>query len=417
MGRGTILWTRTPVINLTTVDAWNERVDWFNEHGHRVDGSKTVWLDWLHENSFNFDVKGGVYQLYATWHEGYEAVRYYFNSNKQVISSVTGTFARRTLEDMFKARTGHTLRVAFGCVDNSGDFAGYQYAPIIWTDNSFLHKNLNKIYKADVCSAYAYEATKMLPDAHTAIEVEGRPAPTEEYPFAFYVDTNQLAIYGEFDTRDYARHPLNTTFNNFETWHRNNKQYDNRFHYIPKMQHRTILMKASKFSLAPEYNTLYNGRAEHEENKSIMVSSIGNLSSPSLNINGNTPMRHITSVIYARHMVRMMRLYDRITELKGVIISIATDAIMWTCKYDLPVYETVKALGNFYLEYYNCRARVARQGIYALEKDKQIYLVKHQGYTADEVKECKIRNLQDIDKLEFAPRLRYNNETGRIEKK
>ena len=128
-------------------------------------------------------------------------------------------------------------------------------------------------------------------------------------------------------------------------------------------------------------------------------------------------MRHITSVIYARHMVRMMRLYDRITDLNGVVISIATDAIMWTCKYDLPVYETVKALGNFYLEYYNCRARVARQGIYALEKDKQIYLVKHQGYTADEVKECKIRHLQDIDKLEFAPRLRYNNETGRIEKK
>lgn len=415
MGRGTILWARQPVINLTSVDEWNARIDFFIRHGHRVTNSKSIWLDWLNNDSYNFDYYNGVCWLYATWHAGYEAVRYYFNSNKSVQTSVTGTFARRTLEDMFKSRTGLSLRRAFGCVDNAGDFAGYQYAPIIWTDDTALHKNLNKIYKADVCSAYAYEATKMLPDAHTAIEVEGRPAPTEEYPFAFYIDTNQLAIYGEFDTRDYTRHPLNTTFNNFETWHRNNKQYDNRFHYIPKMQHRTILMKASNFSLAPEYNTLHNGRAEHEENKSIMVSSIGNLSSPSLNINGNTPMRHITSVIYARHMVRMMRLYDRIKELKGCVVSIATDAIMWSCKYDLPIYETVKALGNFYLEYYNCRARIARQGIYALEKDKKIYLVKHQGFTEEAVKAIEIRKLQDIDKLEYAPRLKFNKETGRIE--
>ena len=116
-------------------------------------------------------------------------------------------------------------------------------------------------------------------------------------------------------------------------------------------------------------------------------------------------------------MVRMMKLYDRITSLNGTVISIATDAIMWTCKYDLPVYETVKALGNFYLEYYNCRARIARQGIYALEKDGAIYLVKHQGYTVDAINDIKIRKLQDIDKLEFAPHYGFDSQSGRIIKK
>ena len=116
-------------------------------------------------------------------------------------------------------------------------------------------------------------------------------------------------------------------------------------------------------------------------------------------------------------MVRMMQLYDRIVALGGVVLSIATDAIMWTSKYDLPVYETQKALGNFYLEYYNCRARIARQGIYALEKNKEIYLVKHQGIPTDTVNDVKIRRLEDIDKLEFAPKYRMDDATGLIIKK
>ena len=416
VGRGTIKWSQTPVIALKNLDEWNDVVQWFSENGQRVTHSKSVWLDWLSDNSYNYEYEQGTCRLYATFYKTYEAVRFYYSTTKDERVSVSGRSARTTINDMFKERTGESLRCAFGVVDNIDTFGGFQYAPIIWTDKGFLHKQLNKVYKADVCSAYAFEASKKMPDAHTAITVDGRVQPTEEYPFAYYLGTNQVAIYGELDTHDYINHPLNTAFNSYETWHRNNKSYTNRLHYVDAPE-KTILMKESKFTLAPEFQTLYNGRREHEEYKSIMVSAIGNLSSPKSTINGNTPMRHITSLIYARHMVRMMKLYDRITSLNGTVISIATDAIMWTCKYDLPVYETVKALGNFYLEYYNCRARIARQGIYALEKDGAIYLVKHQGYTVDAINDIKIRKLQDIDKLEYAPRYGFDSQSGRIIKK
>lgn len=413
--RGKIEWSKTPVVVVKSLEEWNEVVGFFNANGQRVTNSRTVWLDWLGDNSYNFENIKGTYMLYATFYKDYEAVRFYYNVNKDS-NEASGREARETLQAMFKERTGMSLRRAFGTVDNVEMFAGFQYAPIIWTDKGFLHKPLNKVYKADVCSAYAYEASKKMPDSHTAIERSGRVAPTEEYPFAYYIGTNQLAIYGEFDTHDYVDHPLNVMFNDFKTWHRNNKEYTNRLHYV-EAEEKTVLMKAAKFTLAPEFQTLYNGRSEKPINKSIMVSAIGNISSPKSTINGNTPMRHITSLVYARHMVRMMRLYDRIVALGGVVLSIATDAIMWTCKYDLPVYETQKALGNFYLEYYNCRARIARQGIYALEKNREIYLVKHQGIPTDTLNDVKIRRLEDIDKLEFAPKYRMDDATGLIIKK
>ena len=414
--RGTIQWSKTPVITVGTLNEWNDLVAWFTENGNRVTHTKCVWMDWLRDNSYNYEYDRGTCRLYATFYKTYEAVRFYFSSTKDQNVTVSGRNSRTTLNNMFKERTGVSMRIAFGTVDNIGTFGGFQYAPIIWTDKSFLHKQLNKVYKADVCSAYAYEASKTMPDAHTAVTVDGRVAPSEEYPFAYYIGSNQLAIYGEFDTHDWTGHFLNNNFNSFETWHRNNKEYSNRLHYI-EGEEQTILMKASKYTLAPEFETLYNGRKDNPEYKSIMVSAIGNISSPRSTINGNTPMRHLTSVIYARHMVRMMRLYDRITELGGTVLSIATDAIMWTCKYDLPVYHTEKKLGNFYLEYYNCRARIARQGIYALEKDGSIYLVKHQGYTAETLNALKIRKLQDIDKLEYAPKYKFNDQSGQIIKK
>ena len=191
--RGKIEWSKTPVVVVKSLEEWNEIVGFFNANGQRVTNSRTVWLDWLGDNSYNFENIKGTYMLYATFYKDYEAVRFYYNVNKD-INEASGREARETLQAMFKERTGMSLRRAFGTVDNVEMFAGFQYAPIIWTDKGFLHKPLNKVYKADVCSAYAYEASKKMPDSHTAIERSGRVAPTEEYPFAYYIGTNQLAI-------------------------------------------------------------------------------------------------------------------------------------------------------------------------------------------------------------------------------
>ena len=60
VGRGTIKWSQTPVIALKNLDEWNDVVQWFSENGQRVTHSKSVWLDWLSDNSYNYEYEQGT---------------------------------------------------------------------------------------------------------------------------------------------------------------------------------------------------------------------------------------------------------------------------------------------------------------------------------------------------------------------
>ena len=128
--RGKIEWAKTRVVVVKSVEEGDEVVGFFNANGQRVTNSRTVWLDWLGDNSYNFENIKGTYMLYATFYKDYEAVRFYYNVNKD-INEASGREARETLQAMFKERTGMSLRRAFGTVDNVEMFAGFQYAPII----------------------------------------------------------------------------------------------------------------------------------------------------------------------------------------------------------------------------------------------------------------------------------------------
>ena len=71
--RGKIEWSKTPVVVVKSLEEWNEVVGFFNANGQRVTNSRTVWLDWLGDNSYNFENIKGTYMLYATFYKDYEA--------------------------------------------------------------------------------------------------------------------------------------------------------------------------------------------------------------------------------------------------------------------------------------------------------------------------------------------------------
>ena len=406
-----IQWKQVPIQTVKDENEWNEIVGWYKENGVDVTRSKTMLHHWLEDNSYHWDHNRRCYILYATYTINYitkeptQCIRYQLQrtdtESGNLLGQHIGSSSIKYVNDKFKERTGESIRKAFGIVDPKEDFKGFQYSPIIWTDKRCLGMNLKNIYKADVSSAYPYNLSKSLPDAHTAVRVPGRVEPTPEYPFAFYIYSNQLAIYNEFDTADYKDHFLNNAFNNYEQWE---DGYTNRLHYQETDRELTILMKASQYTLKPEMEELYAGKALDESCKQTMVAFIGALSSLNPLCNNNNTMRHISSIVYARHIIRMMRLYDIIKSQGGVVESIATDSIIWASKKDIKVYSEEKYLGSFYLEYRNARARIARQGVYAIECDGKLMLVKRQGCSAAGI----VKRLEDVDKLLYQPQWRFS---------
>lgn len=410
-----IQWKQVPIQTVKDENEWNEIVKWYKDNGVDVSSSKTLLHHWLKDNSYHWDHNSRCYMLYATYTTNFITkepaicIRYQLQrtdtDNGNYLGQHIGSSSIQIVNDKFKERTGESIRKAFGIVNPEEDFKGFQYSPIIWTDKKWLGMTMNNIYKADISSAYPYNLSKSLPDAHTAIRVPGRVKPTSEYPFAFYINSNQLAIYNEFDTADYKDHFLNNAFNNFDQWA---DDYTNRLHYQETDKELTILMKASQYNLKPEMEELYAGKALDDSCKQTMVAFIGALSSLNPMCNNHNTMRHISSIVYARHIIRMMKLYDQIQSQGGIIVSIATDSIIWVSKKDIKVYDEVKYLGSFYLEYKNARARIARQGVYAIECNGKLMLVKRQGCSAAGI----VKRLEDVDKLLYQPQWKFSNKTG-----
>lgn len=396
-----IMWGRAPVIRLGSAREWNELVDDLKRTGRRVTLSKCHQYDWIEPNSYNWDRdNNGNYTLYVTWRDGYPAVRYLYKANGDL--GIGGPAALKYLSTMFERRSGVSLRKAFGVSDRE-EFSGYQYSPITFTPEEFIGRELRNVWKADCSSAYPYQATKTLPDLHRSVRREGRVRPSDEFPFAFHLRSNQLSIFNELDTREMSEHFLATAFNDDAAYTARQKRsygeaYNNRLHIngVRAEDDVTILCKESRFSLADVIAELYAGRKENDIYKAVLNLSIGTMSSARATVNPNGQMRHITSVIYARHIKRMMDLYDTIVGAGGVVLSIATDAIMWASTYDIPVYDREKRLGAFYLEHEKTVAWIEGQGFYALEKDGKVLVAKHQGLRVEDATLHRIKRARDI---------------------
>ena len=419
LGKDRIKWARVPAIEIKSRREWNQKIDYFKKNGTRVQrpGSKTVLHFWLQNDSWNWDRdKYGTSTIYAAYTGIDQFIKYIYKENKR--NNVTGIQAVQAVDKLIKEKQGVSLRVAFGTVDNTKEFKGFQYSPIDWLNKRFVGINLENIYKADISSAYPYQVSKILPDSHTAVKFEGRLKPTEEYPFAYYIRSNQLAIYNELDTADYKDHPLNKEFNDYKVWLRKNKPYTNRFHYIEIGDEQTILMKASKYSLEEEMKELYKQREVSEEAKGVSVKFIGALSSLKRRNSNNNPARHITAVVYARHLAKMMYYYDILNNRNAPIIEIATDSIIWASKKNIQIYDTTykqkHKIGDFNLEIKKGKGYFAAQGVYAIqdpEKPDKLF-IRHQRYSEEDLAKIKFTKPSDIQYIEKSAQILFNQQTG-----
>lgn len=395
-----INWAKESELIKITIDEYNEKVERLRnlETSRKIDisvrGNRTRTSIWLNDDVYACNEEGDYFTLFVN--ENGNLKRYVTTSSTNKVETKWG--GHRSfgyINDRFKELNDISMRVAFGIV--SKDFVNYAQAPLVYC-NEFAKGTYTGCCKSDVSSAYPYQASKMLPDSHSAVTIDHYAGPNEEYPFAFYPDTNHIAIYNELDTRTFCNHELMLETKNVSTY---NKVEDT----------KTILMKASSYSLADIMQELYDGRKENPEYKQIMNSFIGYMRSVKYN-KGNF-MAHISSVVYARHNKRMCELYDSIVKNRGKILFVLTDCIAWVGNQ---ISESVKEkkLGNFVNEFENVKIKLrGKVGQYMIFDKDEIYAVKTQGVHVDF---ATIKDENDFDKIFNNEQLRYilDNNTGII---
>ncbi len=217
-------------------------------------------------------------------------------------------------------------------------------------------------FKADICSAYAYEASKRLPriDLFNIKIVDGYAEPNEEFPFAFYHTNlgilqekkeNLVAIYGE---------DINCS--------------------VPAEQvTKTLLCPASEYSLKPIMEKYYElkesvtTREEKLKYKAYMNLFVGFCQS-----NTNPIYAHISAVTIARCNKRIEDMCKKIQKEGNQVILVNTDSIAW-CGTDMPeLYTTEKKLGNFLLEHEYCAIAVAGPKAYQILDGDEV-ITKYAG--------------------------------------
>ena len=209
--------------------------------------------------------------------------------------------------------------------------------PIDWVNPLFEGKVIQGCVKADICSAYGNEASKPLPDLHENCRkiVNGKVEPSQEYPFAFYLESNEMAVWGEGSSADLK-----------------NTRYMRETAY-EAINERTLLCKAASITLRPVFEYLYAHRKENEMLKFVMNATIGMFHRKKFTgVQDN--LWPLAAVIKFRCNKRIISLCETLVSLGQIPLLINTDSITWKGN-DMSLVVFDKALGNFRLEFEDCK--------------------------------------------------------------
>lgn len=198
-------------------------------------------------------------------------------------------------------------------------------------------------YKADISSAFPSNIVNhALPKLKECKRVSGFVAPTDEYPFAFYLKSHHLWIKDElrtWDDEDMMKKYYRTLVKEVYPCG------------APTEDEETILCKradsADEQALWKVYADLYASRKDDPNFKQIMVISIGYF-----HRNINPTLSALAAVTIARTNHRIFNICRELKARGNVVLLVATDSVAWKGNpYDGATME--KYLGSFTYECYN----------------------------------------------------------------
>ena len=399
-----IEWDKEAVkISISDPDEWNEKVATLNWDNYimfeeaqiaRVKTLRAVWIYGTWTYQFNGE-RPVVYIGYDI--DNYEI--WYFNPDNG--QGIKGFAALKVLKEKMVETNGKKLQARFGALNQMDEEDLKLVQPLHninrcvgpFIGNTSIRKNqyyTDKIYKADVSSAYPAEGIYNLPDLHTAELIRGYVEPSEEWPIVFYLESNHVA--------EYKQKPLNLsgekkTLNKIVKPKRKNEHpvyFGFAFNDEPEL---CLRCKYSKYNLE-EFLYFYDRKKEDELAKAVMNLAIGTFDFvvvPKGEVvkSKNSYFGHLRAIICGRHNHKMIEYYNEIEKKGYEVLQVQTDSIIWRGgPIDSAIAE--KEIGKLHLEIENGRGFIHGCGAYWVE-DENNRICKHQG----------IKNWSDdIDTLE-----------------
>lgn len=379
-----IYWRKEAEIVLLNKQEFGEKLAFCRANYKKInsiDGGRTL------RDNFRSD---GVYDEYVPKKARFDQYRIYVREyGKFIIYQTkkngkdfknTGEEAKRLVVERFRQRTGlgrNAMQLAFGSSPYEWRICTpkplYFINPLYLSPNSDKIRIIKKVNSVDGCSQYPTALSGLLPTADGFIEKEGTFPPSKEYPFALYIKSGHVAIYGEFDTHDWIYHRFAARlFADLE-----------KIRYFNPAMDRTILMKASKYFLAPEMEYFFNVKEtypreslERNEAKLVMNAFIGMLHKKNKAAYNNFRYCHLACIALARANNNLLKFSDKINIRK--IMHICVDGIMYQGNEIYGGEE--RKLGKFEQEYFNAEAVLRGMNCYIVKKDGDIIKCKHGAY-------------------------------------
>lgn len=249
-------------------------------------------------------------------------------------------------------------------------------------DNPLYHTNtinrLTNVGKLDFSSHFPSCACGLLPDANTAIKVNGIVEPTVEYPFAFYINSGFVAEYKQYNTRDW-----------YDTVYSDSLfKGEGRIYKVhPEIEEVTILMKASKYNIEPEMMyyyeqklTLLKGSKERDDAKLVLLKIIGQLEMNDSKNYIKYPYAHLAAIIKARAVAKMLKLIDKVGE--DNVVQIIVDGLIFRNDNKLHLGDKTEYLGSLQEEFFQAYGKFRGHNQYVLQENNKTDIC-HASYDID----------------------------------
>ena len=312
----------------------------------------------IYGEHFTVSSSGKILRYYD---RGYREFR--VGSGDNTAQPIGGRQARSRFDSYVFEECGKTLYQMFGKVTTDYyDFIRTCVpSQISWSDKMVSGFTIRGCHKADVSSAFPFEASKSFPDFRYPKEYPKYIMPTKEYPFAFY-DNGGVCFIEEdgtvIDTRQW-----DLPYYSLERQYNSRKETSREQHYAGNLlAPKTILCKRSKYNLAAVFRKLYDLRKADPIAKATMNMSIGYMwrrQCPNL--------AHLAAIIIARCNERIISAWRQIEGKGGTVVLVATDSIAWRGNSNLIPTTTTKDLGNLVMEYESCEMIVLSPKCYQLK--------------------------------------------------
>lgn len=236
---------------------------------------------------------------------------------------------------------------------------------LCWCAQKYTNKILDHVYKADISSAFPFEACKRLPTLVGSKDVFERPMPDENFPFVFGSDGSLVFLEEDgsiIDTYDINSSPYR---GNLDKIIKNQLDVAKENHY-PRLPHgRPFWTKCPAGpSLAQVMEPLYAAKQQGDPvAKSIMNWFIGYTW-----LRKQPNFSHLTAVILARCNNRIIKQAECLIDRGAIPVLIATDSIAWIGTGDevITTDKAHKTLGAFVSEMRDGQAIVAGPKVYQL---------------------------------------------------